>query len=230
MFKKKNTNDNGYEIIVSTRPNSMYAESYRKLPLDIKYSSVDEEPHIIQVTSSITGEHKTTTAANLAAVYVELGYRVLFLDCDLRRPQVHRAAGIVNDEGLTDYLIDKIDFQSLIKKTVYGFDVINAGNKVPYPHVVLHSIKFKNLLADLRQIYDYIIIDCPPVLVVTDSLIVAKIVDTTVFVVNQKLVKKSESKEAIRLLKEADAKIAGIVLSNVTGKVAKKQKSYRTYY
>ncbi|NLD26661.1 MAG: CpsD/CapB family tyrosine-protein kinase [Acholeplasmataceae bacterium] len=230
MFNKHNNNENNYEIIVSTRPNSQYAESYRKLPIDIKYSSVDEEPCIIQVTSSVSGEHKTTTAANLAAVYVELGYKVVLFDCDLRRPQVHRAAGIINDEGLTDYLIDKIDYQKLIKKTVYGFDAINAGNKVPYPHVVLHSMKFKNLLDELRKEYDYIIIDCPPVLVVTDSLIIAQLVDTTLFVINQKLVKKSETKEALRLLKEAEAKIAGIVLSNVTGKLAKKQKSYRAYY
>lgn len=228
MFRKKHNNLD-YEIVVHTRPNSAYAESYRKLPLDIKYSSVDKEPQVIQITSSISGEHKTTTASNLAAVYVEMGHKVLLLDCDLRKPKVHRAVSIVNDEGLTDYLIDKIDYQSLIKKTKYGFDVINAGDKVPYPHVVLHSKKFRELIAQLRKEYEYIIIDCPPVLVVTDSLIVGQVVDTTLFVVNQNLVKKSESKEAVRQLRESGLKIAGVVLCDVSWRVLG-QRKYNSYY
>lgn len=208
-----------YDIVVATNPNSVYAESFRKIPIDIKYSSVDQEPRVIQVTSSIAGEHKTTTATNLAAVYVELGHKVILIDCDLRKPKVHRAVDILNDDGLTCYLIDKINKDQLIKKTKYGIDIINSGEIVPFPHVILRSEKFKNLVSELRNEYEYIILDCPPVLLVTDSLIISEVVDATLFVINQQTTTKNDTKEAISLLKEAKAKIAGVVMSNVNRKM-----------
>lgn len=219
-FKKRNRFDQEYNIIVATKPNSAYAESFRKIPIDLKYSSIDKEPKVIQITSSVAGEHKTTTATNLAAVYVELGQKVILVDCDLRKPKVHRAVEILNDDGLTSFLIDKIDQKQLIKKTKFNFDVINAGEIVPFPHVVLRSEKFRNLIQELRNIYDYVILDCPPVLLVTDSLIISEVVDKTIFVVNQQLTTKSETKEAISLLRESNADLAGIVLSNVNRKIS----------
>src|SRR5690606_9191077 len=103
----------------------------------------------------------------------------------------------------------------LIKNTEYGYDVITSGESVPYPHVVLNSEKFKQLIEDLRKKYDYVIIDSPPVLLVTDSLILSDKVDATLFVVNQKIAKKSDVKESLRLLEESGAKVAGIIMSNV---------------
>ena len=218
-YKKRNRFDQEYNIVVATRPNSAYAESFRKIPIDLKYSSIDKEPRVIQITSSVAGEHKTTTATNLAAVYVELGKKVILVDCDLRKPKVHRAVEILNDDGLSSFLIDKVDRNHLIKKTKYNFDVINAGEIVPFPHVVLRSEKFHNLIQELREMYDYVILDCPPVLLVTDSLIISEVVDKTLFVINQQFTSKSETKEAITLLKEANADLAGIILSNVSRKV-----------
>ena len=103
----------------------------------------------------------------------------------------------------------------MIKQSEYGFDVITSGESVPYPHVILASDKFKKLVMKLREEYDYIIIDSPPVLLVTDSLVISGSVDATLFVLNQKVARKNEVKEALRLLEEANAKVAGIVLSNV---------------
>ncbi|HNZ50931.1 MAG TPA: CpsD/CapB family tyrosine-protein kinase [Bacilli bacterium] len=219
-FKKKNRLEQEYNIVVATKPNSAYAESFRKIPIDLKYSSVDNEPRVIQITSSVAGEHKTTTATNLAAVYVELGKKVILVDCDLRKPKIHRAVEILNDDGLSSFLIDKVDKSQLIKKTKYNFDVINAGEVVPFPHVVLRSEKFQKLIKELRDMYDYVILDCPPVLLVTDSLIISEVVDKTLFVINQQLTSKSETKEAITLLREANADLAGIILSNVSRKVS----------
>lgn len=218
-----------YEVGVATRPESGYAESFRKLPLDIRLSSVDKEPKVIQIVSSLAGEHKTSTAVNLAAVYVELGYKVLVIDCDLRRPKVHRVCELINDNGLTSYLVNKCDYQSLIKHTQYHFDVINAGEKVPYPHVILRSEKFRQLMEQLRQDYDYIIVDTPPVLMVTDSLIISDCTDTCLFVINQKTSTKSETKEAIRLLKDAKVAIAGAVFSNVSKRITRYYNSYDKY-
>lgn len=213
IFKKKN--DQHYEITVATHPNSTYAESFRKIPINLKYMNVDKEPRVIQISSSIPGEYKTTTSANLAAVYQEAGYKVVLIDCDLRRPKVHRATKLLNDDGLTNYLVDKISFEELLKKSEYGFDVVTSGESVPYPHVVLSSEKFKDLINKLRGIYDYVIVDSPPVLLVTDSLILSEYVDATLFVLNQKVAKKKEVKEALLLMEKSGAKVSGIILSNV---------------
>ena len=216
IFKKKK--DEHYDINVATQPHSVYAESFRKIPINLKYMNVDNEPRVIQISSSIPGEYKTTTSTNLAAVYNESGYKVVLIDCDLRRPKIHRATKLLNDDGLTNFLVDKISFEDLIKKSEYGFDVITSGESVPYPHVVLSSDKFKDLLTKLRELYDYIIIDSPPSLLVTDSLILSTNVDTTIFVINQKVVKKKEVKEALQLMNKSGAKVSGIILTNVDRK------------
>lgn len=208
-------NDYEYDVLVATQPNSSYAESYRKIPINLKYINVDKEPKVIQVSSALPGEYKTTISANLAAVYSEQGANVVLLDCDLRKPKLHRACKVVNDVGLTNFLADKIPFSELVKKTQYGFDVITAGEQVPYPHVILNSQKFNDLMKELRKKYDYIIVDSPPVLLVTDSLILSDKVDTVLFVINQVVSKKSDTKEALRIMNEAEAKIGGIILSRV---------------
>lgn len=213
IFKK--TNDKHYDVLVATQPNSLYAESFRKIPINLKYVDVDNEPKVIQISSALPGEYKTTTSINLAAAYHELGEKVIIIDCDLRRPKIHRATKVLNDVGLTNYLADQITEKELIKQSEYGFDVITSGESVPYPHVILASDKFKKLVMKLREEYDYIIIDSPPVLLVTDSLVISGSVDATLFVLNQKVARKNEVKEALRLLEEANAKVAGIVLSNV---------------
>lgn len=226
-FKKilKKEKEYVYRIAVKDFPNSNYAESFRKIPLNLKYINVDNEPKVIQITSSNASEHKTSTSLNLAAVYSELGKKVLLIDCDLRRPKVHRAFNIVNLEGLSNYLVGSIEFENLVVKTEYGFDFIPAGESVPFPHVVLRSEKFRNLIELLREKYDYIIIDTPPVLLVTDSLIISGLVDATVFVINQKTSLKTEVKESLGLLKDSNAKIAGVILSNVDKRIS----SYGNY-
>ncbi|MCK9471189.1 MAG: CpsD/CapB family tyrosine-protein kinase [Bacilli bacterium] len=216
IFKKKNNEH--YEIFITTRPNSSHAESYRKIPLNLRYFNVDNEPRVIQISSSMPGEYKTTTSTNLAAVYGEAGHKVVLIDCDLRRPKVHRATNLLNDVGLTNYLVDKINYDELIKKSEYGFDVITSGETVPYPHVVLNSLKFQELLNTLRKEYDYIIVDSPPILLVTDSLILSEKVDTTLFVINQKVAKKTDVREALQLLENSKAKVSGVILSNVSKK------------
>lgn len=213
IFGKKNNQN--YEIYVATNPSSSYAESFRKIPINLRYFNVDNQPRVIQVSSALPGEYKTTTSTNLAAVYKENGHRVVLVDCDLRKPKVHRATKLLNDVGLTNYLVDKISYEELIKTSEYGFDVITSGESVPYPHVVLNSKKFEELLERLKEEYEYIIVDSPPVLLVTDGLILSEKVDTTLFVINQKVVKKSAVKEALQLLDQSNAKVSGIILSNV---------------
>jgi len=214
LLKKRKEKD--YDIVVANNPNSSYAESFRKIPIDIQLSAIDEEPRVIQITSSLSGEHKTTTAANLAAVYKELNKTVVIVDCDLRKPKAHRALGVLNEDGLSSYLINKSCYDKLIKTSKYSIDLVNAGDRVPYPHTVLRSNKFMDLIKQLKNEYDYVILDCPPVLQVTDSIIISKVADTTLFIVNHKNIKKKDACEAIKILKEAKANISGIILSDVS--------------
>lgn len=228
--KNKFRNEQDYEITVFNNPESIIAESYRKIPLNIKYSSIDDEVSVIQVTSTTTGEHKTTTVINLAGVYVELGKKVVVIDTDLRKPKIHYAFTLLNDEGLTSYLIGNINKDELIKKTKYGIDVITSGPSVPLPHVILDSDKFKSLIKNLKEEYDVIILDCPPVLVATDSLIVAEVADKTLFIINQEIAKKSEVKEAIKILKESKVDIAGIIATGIDGRLREYKYKYGYYY
>ena len=215
-----------YSIVVTTMPKSLHAESYRRIPVNLRYLDVDKEPRIIQITSSLPGEHKTTVSANLAATYVEQNKKVILVDCDLRRPKVHRATNLINDIGLANVLADKAKLSEVIQNTEYNFDVITTGEKVPYPHVVLESKKFSDLIEKLKEIYDYVILDSPPVLNVTDSLILSKDTDVVLFIINLKVAKKNEVKEALTQLKNAKANIGGIIMSNVEDKGLK----YSYYY
>lgn len=227
MFIKKKKKKRNLDIIFLSQPVSLYAEAYRKIPINLEFSNLDKEQKLIHLTSAVPGENKTTTAINLAAAYAELNKKVLIIDLDLRRPKVHRYFNLPNDSGLTNYLVNQLDFDELINKTEHGIDVINSGPEVPAPHVILRSEKLQKLLENLREKYDHIIIDSPPVLLVTDSLIIAKKVDTTLFIVNQTLSKKQEVKASIRLLRENNANISGIIITGKPNKTA--HKYYQAY-
>lgn len=227
MFFKRKKEKRNLDIVFLSKPDSFFAEAYRKLPINLEYSNVDEKIKLIHITSAVPGENKTTTAINLAAAYLELGKKVLLMDLDLRRPKVHRYFQVPNDEGLTSYLIDQLDYKDLITKTSSGIDLIKSGPAVPAPHVILRSERLHNLLETLKEEYDCVIIDSPPVLLVTDSLIITQRVDTTLFVVNQKLSKKQEVGSAVRLLRENNANVAGIIVTGKSNRVV--HKYYNTY-
>lgn len=226
MFRKRRNQKRNYDIVFFSRPNSVFAEAYRKIPVNLEYANVDKKIKIIHITSAMPGENKTTIAINLAATYAELNKKVILIDLDLRRPKIHRYFKVPNDHGLSSYLIDQLEYEQLIVGTEHGIDLITSGPKVPSPHVVLRSEKFQKLLEKLSEEYDYIIIDSPPVLLVTDSSILTKYVDATLFVVNEKISRKNEVLSSIRLLKENNANIAGII---VTGKTPKNGHYYYRY-
>lgn len=229
FLKLKRKTKRNYDIVFLSQPNSLHAEAYRKIPINLEYANIDEKIKLIHITSAMPGENKTTTAINLAATYVELNKKVLLLDLDLRRPKVHRYFNVPNDQGLTNYLIDQLDYNDLIIQTELGIDLITSGPEVPSPHVILRSEKLHKLLERLVAEYDYVIIDSPPVLLVTDSLIIAKSVDATLFVVNEKLSRKGEVLSSIKLLRENNANLAGIIVTGKTPKVGHRYYNYETY-
>ena len=216
-----------YRNVVIETPNSAQAEAYRKLELNIRMSSIDKEHQVIQVTSATPEDGKTTTAINLAAVYAEKGKKVLILDFDFRRPKIHRAFHKINNVGFYDFIIDNKAIDTVIIKDESKIDLVLTGNQMPSPHVMLQSKKVSDLIESLRSQYDYIIVDSPPVLTVTDALIISHLVDAVIYVVAYKQTKKDKAKQALNQLKENNANVIGTVLSNID---IKKNSEYSYYY
>lgn len=204
-----------YKNVVIETPHSMEAEAYRKLELNIAMTGLNQRMQVIQCTSPTPQDGKTTTSINLAAVYAEKGKKVILLDFDLRRPKIHRAFHQINDRGLYDYVTENQDYHELIIQDESKVDLLLTGKKIQFPHIVLESKRVKDLIEALRSEYDYIIIDTPPVLSVTDPLVVSKYVDGVVFVVAYNKTRKDDAKEGLKMLKSNNANIIGGVLANI---------------
>ncbi len=217
-----------YRNVVIEIPNSPEAEAYRKLELNIRMSNLDKPLQIIQSTSATPKDGKTTTAINLAAVYAEKGKKVIILDFDLRRPKIHRAFHKSNDVGLYDFVVNDKDVHDLIIHDESGIDLLLTGNRLTYPHIVLQSKKIINMVNALRDEYDFIVVDTPPVLSVTDSIIVSKYVDGVIYVAAYNQTRKEDAKNGLDQLRENGANIIGGVLANID--VRKSQGNYGYYY
>lgn len=205
-------------------------EVYRHLRTNIEYSSVDTKVQIVNVTSASVGEGKTTTASNLAIASANQFSRVLLVDCDMRKPQIHKNFNISNHFGLSNVLaqddmnISDTFFQKFKDKKGEGvLYVLPAGIKVPNPLELLSSEKFKEFLANMRQRFDFIILDCPPVLSVSDAIPVSRVCDGTIFVVSAQDTDKKLARTALIQLQRNGANVIGSVLS-------KADSSFESYY
>jgi capsular exopolysaccharide synthesis family protein len=218
-----------YRNVVIEFPNSPESEAYRKLELNIRMSNLDKPCKTIQTTSATPQDGKTTTAINLAAVYAEKGKKVIILDFDLRRPKIQRAFHKSNDVGFYDYIVDDKDVHDLIIHDESGIDILVTGNRLSYPHIVLQSQKVINLVNELRNEYEYIVIDTPPVLSVTDALIISKYVDGVIYVAAYNQTRKDNAKAGLEQLKENGANIIGAVLANIDVRKAHGVYGYQYY-
>lgn len=223
---------NKYEILTITDPRSLYSESFRRLQVNLQYASVDKPYRVIQVVSSKPGEGKTTTSLNLAAVYAEKKKKVIIVDLDLRNPKVHRAFKLHSNElpGVTQYILGNAKLDEIIYHSEYGIDVITRGEKINFPETLLDSKVLEELINTLRETYDYVILDCPPVLLVTDPIIISKHADCQVFVVSHKKTKKAEAVESIKILRKAKANIAGVIMLGVKKPTSYREKYFYGYY
>ena len=137
-------------FLVDKEPKSSAAESYRGLRTSLEYSSIDKELKHIVVTSSEPGEGKSTVAGNLASIIAQNNKKVIIIDCDLRRPTIHKKFGISNSIGLTEYIIGKNDLNNVIQILNENFSVITSGRIPPNPSEILSSKSMENLLKALK--------------------------------------------------------------------------------
>ena len=223
------TNPN-YRIITVEEPQSIAAESYRRIKTSLEFANVDKPPHVIQVCSSVQGEGKSVTVLNLAATYAEDGKKVIVVDLDFRRPKLHRSFRVENKNGITDVLANKLQLDDAIIHGPNGIDCLNRGEKVPYPTAILGSETIKDLFNELRNRYDNIIVDCPPILAVSDAAIISKLCDGCVFVVSQSKTEKTAAKESIKILKENGVNILGCVFAGISRRNSNYYSSKYKYY
>ncbi|QWC00112.1 CpsD/CapB family tyrosine-protein kinase [Mycoplasmatota bacterium] len=217
-----------YRNVVIETPNSLEAEAYRKLELNIRMIGLDQNIKVLQTTSASPRDGKTTTAINLAAVYAERGLKTIIIDLDLRRPKIHRAFHKANDLGFYDYIVENKTVEDIIVKGDGDIDLILSGSRISSPHIVLESKKTMDLIDKLKTMYDVVIVDSPPVLSVTDAFVISKIVDGVIYVVAYNQTKKDEAKIALQQLQDKKANILGTVFANVNPKIS--GHSYNYYY
>ena len=203
-------------LITVTEPNSPMSESYRTLRTNIQYSSFDKRVKTILVTSSGPGEGKTTTSSNLAVVMAQGGNKTILIDCDQRKPQVHRVFKLSNSTGLSNMLVKENEMQVGIQKTdVPNLHVLTAGTRPPNPAELLGSEKMKTFVDLLEKNYDFIILDTPPIVMVTDAQILAQYTDGCLLVISSGEAERDAAIKAKNLLVKVNAKILGVVLNKV---------------
>ncbi len=191
-------------------------EAYKTLRTNIMFSMPHDGCKKLIVTSSLASEGKSTNCMNIALTFAETGARVCIIDCDLRRPNLHRLLNVDAVPGLSNTLIGMNTVEEVIRHSQYpNLDFVSAGDIPPNPAELLGSERFKGLLDEIEKNYDYIFIDSCPVNVVTDTAIVSKVVPEVIMVVLQNSTEKDCLKDAVNQLEFAGAKIIGFILNGV---------------
>jgi capsular exopolysaccharide synthesis family protein len=231
--KEKETKPENVELIVHYAPESALAENYRSLRTALLLSSPQALLKKIQVTSPLQGEGKSSTISNLAISLAHMGKRVLLIDADLRRPRQHRLFNLKNHLGLTNYLALDLQLDKLVKETmVPNLFLINSGPIPPNPAELLSSEKMARLLEEMASRYDFVLIDTPPVLAVTDAQIVGKMVDGLVLVVQAERTPREALIQTRELLDLLKIRTLGVVVNcfNLDSRGYYYRRYYRHYY
>jgi protein-tyrosine kinase len=203
-------------IVTKEQPLSYTAESFQKVLINLDYANIDGNYKVIQFTSTLASEGKSTFVSNMAYLLGQKGKKVILVDLDLRKPKMHRVFNVPNKNGLTDYLSGKIPYDKLIQSSKeLGIDFMVTGEKTTAIVNVLEAKKLAELIAKLKETYDYVLLDTPPVIAVSDALYISKLTDGIIFVVAYGNAKKSLVKEAIQTLKHNNVNIIGTVLTQV---------------
>ena len=204
------------ELITIYAPKSTASEAYRGIRTGILFSSAERQPQVTLISSVGPREGKTITGSNLAITMAQSGSRVVLLDCDMRRPTVHRIFGFSREKGLSNVLVGNGNMKEVVIETqVPNLHVIPCGPVPPNPSELLGSTRMVNLLENLKKTYSRIIIDSPPVTAVTDAVVLAKWVDGIVLVVRAEGLSRDVIKNGLSQFQAVEASVLGVVLNGV---------------
>lgn len=216
-----------HQLIVHEQPKSPIAEAYRTLRTNIQYARVDGELKVLLFSSAGPGEGKSTVAANTAVALAQAGHRVILMDCDLRKPVLHHVFN-VNKKGLTNCLVGESSAVELLQDTeVPNLRVLASGPIPPNPAELLGSARMDSVIAALKEISDFILIDCPPVIAVTDACVLARKADGVFLVLDANQVRPEMAIKAKELFENAQGVILGAILNRAE---VESEHSYYYYY
>jgi capsular exopolysaccharide synthesis family protein len=216
------------KLVVRSNPHSVITEQYRTIRSNIKFSLPSSDMKVLLFTSASKEEGKSTTAANMAIIFAESGKRVLLVDADMRRPTLHHTFKMSNKIGLSNLLLKKGQLIDSTKKSgVPGLDLLLCGQIPSNPAELLESETMDKLIDEMKEKYDLVIFDSPPLLSVTDAKVLSNKCDGTVLVVNTGKTEKDALTKARDSLVTARAYILGVVLNNY--KIAKHNAYYNNY-
>ncbi|MEH7581806.1 CpsD/CapB family tyrosine-protein kinase [Priestia megaterium] len=202
-------------LLAHNSPKDPVAEQYRTIRTNIQFSNVDQDIKTIVLTSSGAEEGKSTTSANLATVYAQQGLNVLLIDADLRKPTGHYTFRLENHIGLTNVLTRQSTLAQAVQESeIPHLSVLTSGPIPPNPSELLASAQMAELLKEMKQQFDMIIFDTPPILAVADAQILANQVDGTILVVSSGKTEKDAALKSKELLSNAQGKLLGVVLNN----------------
>lgn len=228
ILEQLKTNIPSEALVVAREPRSPAAEAYRQVRTNIQFVNLDRSNKTLLITSAQPNEGKTTVAANLAIALAQSGRRVILVDCDMRRPTLHKLLEVNNSRGLCDMIIrGKNDTSYLSGTLIPNLRLLSSGRIPPNPAELLGSQRMKEVISWLQTQADIVVFDSPPVLAVTDAVVLAQITQLTLFVVSAATTRYPSFIEALERIASVDAPLAGVVLNKVD---PERDSSYYTDY
>ena len=218
--------DEKERLITHYEPLSPTAEAFKGIRTNIRFSSVGEEVRVILVTSSGPAEGKSTIASNLAIAMAQMGHRVILVDGDFRRPMIHRIFGMEKEPGLTEVIMGDVVLDEAIRgsEEVEGLDILVCGHIPPNPSELLGSVRARRVIEELRGRYEYVVIDSPPLMPVTDAIEMSAYSDGVVIVAREGLTDRNLLERSVEQLRRFGGKILGVVFNGISV-----QRKYRYY-
>ena len=218
-------------VLLHEGAESPHAEAYRVLRTNLLFSRKDDKLNTVAVVSAGAGEGKSTTVFNLAAVFAQSGQRVIVVDSDLRRPTLHKMLRVTNNLGLTNYLLKQNTLEEVIQTTSLPTLDFMASGKLPSSSLgILSSAQMRDLITELKQHYDFVFFDSPPVMGVSDASILASEVDMTVQVIQYRRYPQPMNIRAKQMIEKVGGNLAGIVLNNINMSQDESYYYYSGYY
>jgi tyrosine-protein kinase len=224
--------EGGHDLVTITHPSAPAAEAFRLLRTSVKFMGVERRVRVVQVTSPSPTEGKTMVATNLAIAFAQASDRVVLVGGDLRRPRMEELLDVPLTPGLTAVLIGDVTLPQAIHTvpSVPNLSVLPAGYPPPNPSELLSGERARRLIDVLGQTYDVVVIDCPPVLPVTDAMVIARMADTTLLVTSANKTSKRSLARAVELLRQVDAPLVGTVLNSLSPDQSFSGEPYRYEY
>lgn len=206
----------GLNLIAQSDPKNPATEAYRVIRTSIQFAQAGKQLKTLMVTSCTPDEGKSTTISNLAVVMTQAGKKVLVMDCDMRNPTIHKIFQLSNQMGLSNCISMNNALQDAVQQTkIAGLDVLTSGVIPPNPSELLGSERMQEILQEAKEKYDYVLVDVPPIMPVTDALVVGRIVDGVLLVMDSGEVKVEMARDVKTQLVNAGANILGVVLNKV---------------